>query len=269
MSNNGPKSSQDPNQPPLRDSNEPYKNEPMDKPTSNESTSWPHMNKEKSNQSHPQSQPAEQPRTSSQESTTGGSSMQKDKEWDRERNYQQKPEFERTEEKVKTGFERMGEKAKISSETMGDKIKSGFKNVKDSRQVDDLYHYAVSNKEKTITYTLLILGLLIIMFFSNNALGGIIIGLVSGYYFSEEIVNFARHIPRFFEGQDQLRYIVLGALALALLIQVPGIIVGGIVAAAFKYVMGGAERREQGNGGESKMNRSNNRNENRGSDRKQ
>lgn len=123
----------------------------------------------------------------------------------------------------------------------GEKLKSSFRDIKNSKQVDDMYRYAVSNKEKTTTYILLVLGLLILLFI-NDVLGGLIIGLVAGYYFSNEIVAYIRGLPQFFEGQDQVRYAVLGALIIGLLIEAPGILIGAAVIAAFRYIINRNDR---------------------------
>lgn len=197
MNTNGPKSSQDPRYN-LNEPSRSYGNEPASRP--NESNQWPHAN----------------------EKTTTSS--------------ESKPSFNES-NKTENDFKKSTtEQLKSTSEQAGEKIKSTFKNLKDSKQVDDLYNYAVGNKEKTITYVLLALGLIILLFV-NDLIGGLIIGLLAGYYYSREIVYFIRHLPRFFEGQDQVRYIVLAILLVGLLIEAPGIILGAAVLAAFKQIV--------------------------------
>jgi len=104
-----------------------------------------------------------------------------------------------------------------------------------SKKIDELYPYASTNRIQTITYILLILGL-ILMFF-NNLLGGLLIGMVAGYHFAPEIIYYVRHLDRIFAGQDQLRYITLTALLLGLFIAAPGIFAGAAIMAAFKQVL--------------------------------
>jgi hypothetical protein len=126
-----------------------------------------------------------------------------------------------------------------SSESKKDNQSSEGKNRQDHpKKVDELYDYARSNKEQTITYILLALGLLFLLFF-NNLLGGLIIGMVAGYYFAAEIVYYIRNIGQIIGGQDQLRYVVLTALLLGLFIAAPGIFIGAAIVAAFKQVMAG------------------------------
>lgn len=108
----------------------------------------------------------------------------------------------------------------------------------DFKKGDDLFAYAKSNKEQTIAYILLAIGLLFLLFF-NNLLGGLIIGMVAGYYFASEIIYYIRNIGQIVGGQDQLRYVVLTALLLGLFIAAPGIFIGALIVAAFKNVMCG------------------------------
>src|SRR5438552_9867171 len=63
-----------------------------------------------------------------------------------------------TEHYEKTSYK---EKAKVYGEKVQDKLKDTYKNIKDSKQVDDVYRYARSNKENTIAYVVLALGLII------------------------------------------------------------------------------------------------------------
>lgn len=121
-----------------------------------------------------------------------------------------------------------------------EKVSDKIHNIGDSRKVDEIYHYAKQNKEQTITYILLVLGLLILFF--NNLIGGFIIGMVAGYYFAPEIVYYVRNIKQIFSGPDQLRYIVLSGLLLAFLIAAPGVFIGAVIVAALKQLLG--ERKE-------------------------
>lgn len=108
----------------------------------------------------------------------------------------------------------------------------------DNKKGEDIFAFAKSNKEQTIAYILLAFGLLFLLFF-NNLLGGLIIGMVAGYYFSNEIIYYIRNIGQVVGGQDQLRYVVLTAVLLGLFIAAPGIFIGALIVAAFKKVMSG------------------------------
>lgn len=123
-----------------------------------------------------------------------------------------------------------------------DKNQNGGNNKKgeEIKKGEDIFAFAKSNKEQAIAYILLALGLLLLLFFNNlNLLGGLIIGVVAGYYFSSEIIYYISNIGQVVGGQNQLRYVVLTAVLLGLFIAAPGIFIGALVAAAFKKVMCG------------------------------
>ena len=102
-------------------------------------------------------------------------------------------------------------------------------------KTDQWCGYMTSHKKQSITYAFLVIGLLL-LFFSNLWLGGLILGGVIGYYFSSEIVFYIRNIRNIFSGQEQIRFVILTALLLGVVITIPGIFVGAIVIAALKQV---------------------------------
>lgn len=101
---------------------------------------------------------------------------------------------------------------------------------------NDVWSYAKMNRDQTITYVLLVLGLLLLLFV-NGFLGGLIIGMVAGYYFASEIISYIRNIGHIVKGQDQLRYIVITAVLLGLFISAPSIFIGALIVAAFKNAL--------------------------------
>lgn len=105
-------------------------------------------------------------------------------------------------------------------------------------QCCNISSYVASNQEKLATYILLILGLLILLFVSN-LFGGLIIGMVAGYYFASEIICYLRNLSQIVENPNQLRYIVLAGVLLGFFIAAPGIFIGAVVVAAFKQVLAG------------------------------
>lgn len=107
-----------------------------------------------------------------------------------------------------------------------------------SKRSEDFFAYARSNKEQTIAYVLLILGLLFFLFF-NALVGELLIGGVAGYYFAPEIVSYIQSLGQILGGQNQLRYAILAVLVLVLIFAAPGIFIGALVVAAFKQVFRG------------------------------
>jgi hypothetical protein len=121
------------------------------------------------------------------------------------------------------------EKYKKTYDEFEHKVKDTFKNIQES----SLYHRALGNKEQTLSYILLGLGLLL-FFVDYLFVGGLLIGAVLGYHFSTSIAHYLRTIPRIIEGPDQLRYILITGLLIVLLFTVPGILIGALFAAIFK-----------------------------------
>lgn len=112
-------------------------------------------------------------------------------------------------------------------------------NLKDARNAKKELFYDYSNytREQIITYILLVVGILLL--FVNSLVGGLIIGMVAGYYFTEDIVYYIRNIGHILSGHDHLRYITLTGLLLGLFIAAPGIFIGAAIVAAFKQLVEG------------------------------
>jgi len=134
------------------------------------------------------------------------------------------------EDKASPETEHLAEKEKLDS----DKKKRQTINL--SNLKGDLNNYMTTNREQLFIYILLALGLILTLF-TSSLLGTLIIGLVAGYYFASQIIYFVRNLGQMVGGQDQLHYVVLAAIALALFIEAPGIFIGAIIVATFKQVL--------------------------------
>lgn len=143
-------------------------------------------------------------------------------------------------------YKEQSSKQSYHKETAGDKIKGAFEEVKNT----EFFRYASTNKEQTLTYILLALG--IILLFADNLylLGGLLIGGIAGYHFAPEIIYYLKNMGQIFAGQNRLRYIVLTVLLLGLFIAAPGIFVGAAVVAAFTQVLSKKERGNEGQWGD-------------------
>lgn len=135
------------------------------------------------------------------------------------------PRSEEIEDRFSTKKKVEGKKIDIEKETISDSIKS-----------NDFAIYVKQNKEAVATYALLLIGMLLLVF-DAFLLGSLIIGLVAGYHFSYEIVFYLRNLTQIFVGQEQVRYIVLTAVIVALFIAIPGIFIGALVAAVLRQVI--------------------------------
>lgn len=121
-----------------------------------------------------------------------------------------------------------------SSKTFEEKVRDNLRNARGAN-TSDYYDYSKHTKEQVITYSLLIIGFLLL--FVNTIIGGLLIGAVAGYYFTQDIVYYLRNITTILKGHDHLRYVTLTVLLIGLLLTSPGIFVGAAIVAAFKQLM--------------------------------
>ncbi len=123
-------------------------------------------------------------------------------------------------------------------EIRNDREDSYKERLQDKLKLNEIYSWAGSNKEQTICYILLALGLLTYLFL-DMFVGGLILGVLAGYYFSFEIMNYLRSLPQVAGGPKQISIIILTAVLFCLLMGSPGIFIGASIAAAFKQAVGG------------------------------
>jgi hypothetical protein len=128
-------------------------------------------------------------------------------------------------------------KESSSQETAENKIREQLRYARDYKKVDEMFDYTKSNKEQIITYTLLGLGILFMLFMYGSMLGELLIGIVAGYHFTNEILYYLRNVSQLLPGQEKLRYIVLTAVLIALFIAAPGIFIGATIIAVIRQVM--------------------------------
>ncbi|WP_042279607.1 hypothetical protein [Candidatus Protochlamydia sp. R18] len=118
-----------------------------------------------------------------------------------------------------------------------DKIREQLRFARESKNNDEIFDFAKNNKEQMITYLLLGLGIVLMMFMYGSLLGELIIGMVVGYHFASEIVFYLQNVRHFFSNKEQLRSIVLTVILVALFIAAPGIFIGAAIIAAIQQFM--------------------------------
>ncbi len=121
---------------------------------------------------------------------------------------------------------------KTQKESVEGEEREDLYNKRYSKKLDEMYDYAKYNKEQTVAYILLIIGILLIFF--SPILGELLIGLVGGFYFSKEIISYIRNLGQIAGGPDHTRYVILTAILLGILIVAPGFFIGAVIAAAFR-----------------------------------
>lgn len=95
---------------------------------------------------------------------------------------------------------------------------------------DALTEYVKSNPKDAIAYVLLIISLLLILFGYYTGYASLIVGLIFGLYFADELAFLVTNMKEFIEEYDLVKALILGGTLLALCIQVPLFFIGtGII----------------------------------------
>lgn len=122
-----------------------------------------------------------------------------------------------------------------STDSFQDKFKNTLKDLKSNEKLESLVGYATANTRDTISYVLLIIG--IILMFFHSFYGGVLIGLIAGFYFSSEIMAIIKHGNALVEEQGIVKSLIAGGLLLALFISAPAIFIGAALAVAIRQIL--------------------------------
>lgn len=110
-----------------------------------------------------------------------------------------------------------------------------LESFKRNANLDTFLAYARSNVQDTIAYAVLVLGILLSIF--QGFLGDLLVGLVTGFYFSRELLHFVRSYELFFQKYGLARSIVFLGLMFVLFISAPGIFIGAAIVTAAKVLL--------------------------------
>lgn len=100
------------------------------------------------------------------------------------------------------------------------------------------FHFINENKWEIASYVLLIFGLFVS--FANQFFGGLLVGLVLGVYFSQEIVDKVGSFKSFIDREGIFRGFIIVAAILALLILAAGLLIGTAIGAWVRPFLGKA-----------------------------
>lgn len=100
---------------------------------------------------------------------------------------------------------------------------------------DGFSEYAKGHIKDTVAYGLLLLGIIWMLF--QPLLGGILIGLVAGFYFSNEALRFIKSYKETLNTQGLERAIIAGGVAFAFFIMAPGIFIGAAIMVGLKILL--------------------------------
>lgn len=115
------------------------------------------------------------------------------------------------------------------------KVSDALEKLKKNEKLEGIYNYASNNTRDTLAYILMIVG--IVLLFSHPFYGGLIVGLIFGYYFSNELYNLVKSANDLIEQQGMVRSLILGGLLLALFVAEPAIFIGAALAVILKYAL--------------------------------
>jgi len=102
----------------------------------------------------------------------------------------------------------------------------------------DLLNYFKVHMRETITYILLVLG--IVLLFFDQLYGGILVGLIAGIFFGDEIVSYIKSWASASDSKKVARNLIVAGIAFALFISAPAIFLGAAIAIAVKQLFVGA-----------------------------
>lgn len=104
----------------------------------------------------------------------------------------------------------------------------------------EIYEYLRGNTRDTIAYVLLVLGILLIYF--EPIYGGLLVGIVAGIYFGEEIVKFIKDWKFFIDKEGIPRSLIVAGVIFAFFISAPAIFLGAFIALLVKQIFVPAEK---------------------------
>ena len=113
-------------------------------------------------------------------------------------------------------------------------VKEKFTKHVNKEQLDHIYGYAKENTRDVVAYALLFVGLILLFFLPFW--GELIVGLVAGFYFSDEILDLVKNANTTIKFQPTVKSIVFAAALISLIILAPMFFVGAGVVAGLKYL---------------------------------
>ena len=119
-----------------------------------------------------------------------------------------------------------------------DTFKETLENLKKPENYENLVSFAKSNTQDTIAFVLMVIGIMWI-FLGGGIYAGILVGLVAGYYFADEIIRHVRSANDTIQEIGMTRALIFGGLLIAFFVATPGIFIGAAVAAGLKQIIKG------------------------------
>lgn len=127
------------------------------------------------------------------------------------------------------------QEVKKPKEGFGEKFKRSLDKIRSNEQLDKLVGHATSQTRDTISYILLIIGIVLLFFYPYY--GGFLVGLIAGFYFSGELLALLFSFNAFLDEEGIVKSLIGGGLLLALFISAPAIFIGIAIAVAIRQIL--------------------------------
>ncbi len=101
--------------------------------------------------------------------------------------------------------------------------------------IGQIVKFAKENRFDTIAYILMVVGVLAYIF--NPMVGGLMVGGIAGFYFSESIYNWVMQLGKTFDQLGIFRSVVLGGFLLCLVISSTFLLLGVALSAAIMAIV--------------------------------
>ncbi len=125
-----------------------------------------------------------------------------------------------------------------------DRLNSTLDSIKKNQKLEEIYGYASNNTRDTIAYVLMIIGIVLLLF--HPFYGGILIGLLGGFYFANELLRLVQNASHIIDEQGMVRSLIAGGVFVGLFISAPAIFIGMAIAVAMKQIIFPDERKGSG-----------------------
>lgn len=103
-----------------------------------------------------------------------------------------------------------------------------------SKKPENIFKNSYKQRINYFIYALLVAALITMFIFP--LVGELLIGIVAGYFFKKEVFYCVSQVDDFFTTQNQLRFAVLSAILISLIIKAPGIFIGLGMGVVFKQI---------------------------------
>lgn len=104
-------------------------------------------------------------------------------------------------------------------------------------RLQQLFAFAKDNTRDTIGYVLLLLGILLMFFPVTSIIGSLIVGIIFGLYFIDELIDAFRNYASMIEEHGPIKSVIFGGTLLALFFRAPFVFVGAALIVGLKLLL--------------------------------